>query len=396
MCLASIGCALRLFLLTSGIFLSQAHDLTLSTAMSSASARKRSPQGEDKLRDKRSPHGEDKLGEREGSRDLKDWVGEEKAAQMSHLFDKVYPFFHIAGQMLDKAWPIIVLVIAKLQALWVALEPYQPLDLRSCAMGLFLAFFGGRYLLLMAAIEAARQTGYKGFADNLAVLWTHFKEVRDHNAVDNKVDADNNGLADVEEMSRKELFSHKFKLFLRVTDPNAVMGAALGLWSAFLAVVATLRLQFAQTICLGVSIGAALEAPLQKFAAPVITRGVNPHYRQWVPFGIRQFCSFVGCTIAFMVTRLIGGFYSAVKGGQMFSLALLAYLAKRGHIGASHAEPGVYYSAIAGVVFLIGFYFQVATFFSLPFPLSFLLFPATVAENVLLYFVSSDVHTGSK
>ena len=198
------------------------------------------------------------------------------------------------------------------------------------------------------------------------------------------------------ELSRRDLFTRKFKLLLRVTDPEVVLGAASGLWIAFLGIIATLRLQFAQTICLGVSIGAVLEGPLLKYAAPPIAAGVHSEYRQWVPFGVRQFCRMVGCSVAFLLTRLISGFYSAIKGAQLFSMGLIAYLVKYRYIDASHANHGLYYSAIVAVIFVVGFYFQLATFFSLPFPLNLLLLPATICENILMYFVSSSVQTGTQ
>lgn len=330
-----------------------------------------------------------------GSRDLKDWVGAEKAEQITHIFDRVYPIFHFVGGIFNVVFPYLLLAWSKANALWIALQPYQPLELTSVLMGFFMAFFGSRYLLLLAAIEAARQSGYKGFKDNLWIIYENFEKIYRQNLLDNAVDADGNGKADVDELSRKDLFTRKFKLFLRVTDPDVVVSAFTGLWVAFLGIVATLRVQFAQTIALGVSIGRVIEGPLNKFVAPVISSGIKSEYRQWVPFCMKQLSSFIGCTLAFLVARALGGFYSAIKGGQMFAMGLIAYLVKHSYISNAHSDQGIMYSGLVAVIFVTGLYFQISTFFSLPFPLNILLLPASLAENVLLYFVSSNVNTGA-
>ena len=122
---------------------------------------------------------------------------------------------------------------------------------------------------------------------------------------------------------------------------------------------------------------------------------MQAEYRQWVPFGIRQLSRFIGVAIAFSVQRVISGFYAAIKGGQLFAIGLLAYLVKFGHISPQHdTAKGGMYAAIAGAVFCVGFYFQLSTFFGLPFPLNLLMFPFTIVENILLYFVGQGVHTG--
>lgn len=79
----------------------------------------------------------------------------------------------------------------------------------------------------------------------------------------------------------------------------------------------------------------------------------------------------------------------------MFAVGLLGYLVKFGHIAPHHeTSRGFLYSVIVAAVFAIGFFFQLSTFFGLPFPLNLVMLPASTAENVLLYFVGSDVHTG--
>jgi hypothetical protein len=72
--------------------------------------------------------------------------------------------------------------------LWEKLQPYHPLDLSSAAGGLFLAFFGGRYLLLLAAIEAARQVGFDKFQKHVRVIYDAWRDVYEKNLIDNAKD----------------------------------------------------------------------------------------------------------------------------------------------------------------------------------------------------------------
>jgi hypothetical protein len=90
-------------------------------------------------------------------RDLAGLIGKERAEKITNLFAAVYPIFHILAGVLNQIWPYVSLLWTQALRLWQKLEPYHPLDLSSAAGGLFLAFFGGRYLLLLAAVEAARQ-----------------------------------------------------------------------------------------------------------------------------------------------------------------------------------------------------------------------------------------------
>jgi hypothetical protein len=208
-------------------------------------------------------------------RDLAAFVGKEKAEKITSLFLAVYPVFHALAGVMNAAWPYIVVAWERGELLWAALQPYHPLELSSAFLGLFLAFFGGRYLLLLAAIEAARQVGWEKFTRHISTIYESYRLVYTQNLLDNARDDDKNGVPDVVELSRKDLFSRKFKLLLRSTDPDVVWSALSSLWVQFLGICVTLRVQFAQTITLGVSIGEAIESPLLKYLAPVVSAGVH-------------------------------------------------------------------------------------------------------------------------
>ncbi len=109
-----------------------------------------------------------------------------------------------------------------------------------------------------------------------------------------------------------------------------------------------------------------------------------------MPYVAKNLVRFACVSVAFTIQRVMSGFYSAVRGGHLVAGGLLAYLVRYGHIAASHdTDRGVTFLAIVGVTAATGFYFQLAHFWGLPFPLNIVLLPVRIAESVLLYFVAN-------
>jgi hypothetical protein len=112
--------------------------------------------------------------------------------------------------------------------------------------GLFLAFFGSTYLVTLAAIEAYRLCGWEQSYKYLVIIWEDYqvfvifsvsnsflfernnclfvvenrlvcaKTVRQASLKDDQVDDNKDGIADVKQISKKELVSRKSMLFLKV------------------------------------------------------------------------------------------------------------------------------------------------------------------------------------
>ena len=72
------------------------------------------------------------------------------------------------------------------------------------------------------------------------------------------------------QISQQELITRKTMLFLKTVDPKRLTVAISGLNSGFLAVIATLKLQFAKAITLGNAIGEMLEKPAMRFVLPAL------------------------------------------------------------------------------------------------------------------------------
>ncbi|CAE7336188.1 ARF1, partial [Symbiodinium necroappetens] len=84
-------------------------------------------------------------------------------------------------------------------------------------------------------------------------------------------------------MSSQELVEHKSKLFLTsIKDPKRLQSAVGNLWSAWLAVVATLSLKFAQTTAYALAIAEMLKYPVTRYTAPVLAYSLGPDLVKWV------------------------------------------------------------------------------------------------------------------
>ena len=90
---------------------------------------------------------------------------------------------------------------------------------------------------------------------------------------------DNDGTPDVLQVSSAELFKRKMLLILRTVDPHRVGGAVAALNAGFLAILATLKLQFAKTVTLGNSIAEMIETPVDRYLVPKVEPFVPIEYR---------------------------------------------------------------------------------------------------------------------
>ena len=128
---------------------------------------------------------------------------------------------------------------------------WAPTNLLQMCFGLGLAFFGGTYVAAIAAVEAFRLMGWQRTWADLKVVYAELRVVYDRSEEDDLLDEDGNGVADVDELTPQELATRKLGLAMRVVkEPDKLQSAVGGLWSAYLAVLATLRLEFARVAAL--------------------------------------------------------------------------------------------------------------------------------------------------
>lgn len=304
----------------------------------------------------------------------------------------VAPGVEKAFDLLEKLIPHIQKAIEKAQELWIKLQPYKPELLFPSLVGLVLCFFGGSFLTLIAAVEAFRLSSYEPLLEAATVLYDDFKKVWDANEKDNDKDENNDGVPDVLQVSAKEVVQRKLFLFLKVVDPNRLMGAVAVLNAGFLAIVATLKLEFAKALTLGNAIYGVVEPPLERFAYPIVEKiflKIFPEeYKKWCkPIFVSVIRSIV-ISWAWFLQRVISAFHSSIRGGLMFSRNILEYLDKMGIYHVNHEDT--YLDEIVGFAFaFLGLFFQLRYRFDLPFPLNILLFPFSLAEWFLMWAVTS-------
>eukprot|EP00438_Fugacium_kawagutii_P032923 Skav212036 [mRNA] locus=scaffold782:53343:55483:+ [translate_table: standard] len=127
--------------------------------------------------------------------------------------------------------------------------------------------------------------GGQSLYDDLAYIKIELDNVpvKAHDA-DEQVDANREpltGKMDVEAMGSQELVQHKTMLAMQsISDPKRLQGAVGNLWSAYLAVVATLSLKFAQTTAYALAISEMVKFPAR--ASSGLRYALGPKLVNWV------------------------------------------------------------------------------------------------------------------
>jgi hypothetical protein len=84
--------------------------------------------------------------------------------------------------------------------------------------------------------------------------------------------------------------------------------------------------------------------------------------------------------------------HSAVRGGYMFVKGLARFCEKRGVV---HFTASYYDEAMAVLVCVVGFVWQLSNMYELPFLLKLLLCPAVLFENTMTYIVHLSGNGGT-
>lgn len=275
----------------------------------------------------------------------------------------------------------------KALAFWKSLEPYKPDLLIPSFAGLIMCFFGGSFLTLIAAVEAFKMCGYESTMRCVNNLIDDMKKVAEASKKDDDEDADGDGVADILQISSQELIKRKTLLFLKVVDPRRVTDALTGINAGVMAVVATLKLQFAMTITLGNSIATQVQAPADKYLVPMLEKLLPEEYRKWAQPLVSYSIKSAAISIAWTIQRIISAFHSAMRGGLMFSRNILHYLSVMKYVQIDH-ETTYLDEMIGYALAAVGLIFQLSFGFGLPFPLNIILFPFSVLEYLLVWFVN--------
>jgi hypothetical protein len=267
--------------------------------------------------------------------------------------------------------------------------------------GVALCFFGGTYVASIAAIEAFRQLGGQKVYAELEVVYAETQLIVAASEADDKADLDNNGVADVDEMEASELAQHKVKIAMcAVREPARLQVACGALFTSYLAVLATLRLEFARTTAFALGLVEMAKFPIIRTVSPVVAASLGEELAHWTQTIIETTLTFIAVIFAWWLQMIISAFYSGLRGGRLFADALIAFLEEKGLMDkvpliAQPFDPDESYldEAIGYSLAAVGFSFQIFNGFNLPFPLNLVFLPLTIIEWFLRLQISME---GSK
>mmetsp|Transcript_13582 Transcript_13582/g.31924 ORF Transcript_13582/g.31924 Transcript_13582/m.31924 type:complete len:354 (-) Transcript_13582:266-1327(-) len=300
-----------------------------------------------------------------------------------NLLQQLAPLLGMLAQLLDTVGPYITQFFMMCYTVYDML----PGHIITALYGVGLCFFGGSFPSAIAALETFRISGGDRVMSCLRDLWTDFLAVREANKEDDKKDDDGDGVADVDQVSKKELLTRKIGMVLRSVNPDRIMTALGGLAQAFSGVLVILKVQFARTISLAVSISDMLHKPARLLLAKPLATLIPPDYHHWIMPVLDIACKSIAFSIAWFIQRIISACHSAALGGLLAARHLLKFANERNLIQIEEADTLIDEAAgwlLAGV----GLYFQLSNFMQLPFWLSVLLFPLSALETVLQWAVT--------
>merc|ERR1719210_1190195 len=179
----------------------------------------------------------------------------------------------------------------------------------------------------------------------------------------------------------------KANMFLVTADPEKINKALTGLYTGWVGVLASLKIQFAKTIALGAAIGNILRKPAVKFVQPAMQSVCPTEYHKWIPQVINYTCKAIAISIAWTIQRVISAVHSAIRGGLICSRALMQYAYKTKMIPIKHDDSYIDEIAGWGLAFC-GFLFQFNLGFAMPLLLSYTIFlPLNLLESYLMWVV---------
>lgn len=288
-----------------------------------------------------------------------------------------------------------------------------PAPILKMVFGAALCFFGGTYVASIAAIEAFRQFGMQKVYADFLIIRAQVMLIVAANEEDDAVDKDKDGRADVLDMDPAELAQHKLYLAMSVVkEPQKLQEAWGALFTAYLAVLATLRLEFARTTAFALGIVEMVKFPLIRILAPMLTAALGEKLAHWSQTLIETALTLFAVIFAWYLQMIISAFYSGIRGGRMFADALIEFLEARkddegkayidyapdwaiarGEDGKFEPNESFIDEIIGYTLAAVGFGFQFFNGFALPFPLNLIFLPLTIIEWFLRIQISME---GSK
>jgi hypothetical protein len=286
---------------------------------------------------------------------------------------------------------IVPIIITGCQKFWSYYESL-PKDYIELIIGIIFCFFGGIFPALFAAIEAAKNGGIATVVEALRDLGDEAMNIIEANKKDDKVDENEDGISDVDQISAKDLLLRKANLVVTKMNPAKIDKALSSIYTVWLSVVAVLTFQFARIINMGVSISEFLKKPAMHYLTPLANDLMPKGYAKWVPTLIGWATRFIGMSFAWWISSIMTAFASALIGALKISRALMKIARKKGitlngMIPENHEETFI--DEAASYFFaLFGLWIQFKVNFNIPFPINLFFLPMEMGEFFVRWSVT--------
>ncbi|KAJ1629255.1 hypothetical protein T492DRAFT_1011988 [Pavlovales sp. CCMP2436] len=306
-----------------------------------------------------------------------------------------------AAPCIGKCWmgcAIAGVYMAKGVVLVSSLLHAAPVKVLNLIYGVILCFFGGPFAVSFAAIECFRAMGWQELVAEATVLADAWRDSGVADAGDNQTDVDGNGEADVDQLSPKQLLARKVGVFFgSVTEPARVQKAVGLLLRAWYGALAVLVIKFARAVALALGVARMATPPLVWLLGGPLSRVLGPKHAQWGPVILQTVAQGVATILAWTLERGISAWYSGMHGGLLAARMAMELLADMGTSESAPAFVKAIASKVGGpdgtladeaigyALGVGGFICQLASGFTLTFPLSLLLFPLLTIEYGLTW-----------
>jgi hypothetical protein len=320
----------------------------------------------------------------------------ELTPQIQNALNQAKPFLEKIEPYLRAAYPYCHQAKGIALQVYTVLKPYYNHEVGSIAVSLTLLLLGGQFAMTIACVQVFRASGQRLIMKSWNDLCRSFHEAMMNAAKDSdakelfKVDPGELtvweffvGLRDLtiaESEEDKALARRKVLLLMKCIDPNKIWDAVLGLWTGLVAVLATVRSRFVQSITLGANVGKKCVEILFPIVQPRLHEAF-PNHRQWVDFFMRAAGGLVGVIISLMLVRVMTAANSSVQGASMLVDQLIDIATRKKLL--ARKIPSERSRIVICIVAAFGFLVQLWARFSVPWFLKIPLSPILAVEGLL-------------
>jgi hypothetical protein len=254
---------------------------------------------------------------------------------------------------------------------------YVPTNVAYMLFGGALCYFGGTFSVSIAAIEAFRTMGYSRAVSDLSRVREQVDKAVAASEKDDLVDEDGDGVADVDQISTSELMRRKLHLIaISIEEPERIQAAVASVWAACLAVIATLKLDFAATTAIGLGIADMIRGPAVSALTPALLKLTGRELKHWAIPTIESSLSLIAIMVAWQMQMVLCALYASIRGGRLFAAGFFGFLVEQakagvqicpGLVGENFDMDGSMLDEVVGYIIAIqGFAFQMSEGFTVP------------------------------